>query len=276
MSSPHAPQPPRFTENQLRAALHSADGDGGPDPAALIGRARGIRARRRTGVLAAGLVAAVLAIGVGVLRGGDVDSRGDASRQESGSDVAGDSDSGGNGSSLDDPTAPTDPAGPSDIPSRMPVLPSSRPTVAAPLDSDRYADRPPLRDSGCPAQRDPLDAPAGAGSTGPLLGFAPSGAVACVYFVDGSVAAAPLSADRTADIVASLSAAAPLPADRVCTSDFGPAIRLLVAGAGGRTETIDAEAYGCGTVTNGEASRQGKAQVAVLLAALDAVLRPLG
>jgi hypothetical protein len=263
MTSPHDPGPPRFSEAQLRDALRgSPTGDGSLDPGALIGRARSVRARRRGGVLAAGLVAAVIAVSVGVVTGDHGNGNGSsASQLERGDEAA----SGAGDTPKGSASGPSNPY--YQAPSTAPAGPGS---------TTRYADRQPITGTPCPPVRpDPLAAPSGAGSTGPLLSFAPEQAWACVYLLDSSAVAAQLSAAQSAAAVALLGTGGALSADAACSSELGPSLRLIVTGSS-QTATIDAQSYGCGVVTTGTASRQAKAQVLDLLAQLDDDLRPLG
>ncbi|MCW2604763.1 MAG: hypothetical protein JWN61_2898, partial [Pseudonocardiales bacterium] len=240
--------------------------------AALIGRARAQRARRRGGVLAAGLVAAVIAVSVGVVATGDDNGSLTASSQlERGDDGAA-----GGSSDKDRSEAPNQNYAPPSVPTGGGLTAGQLPFTGGPLPEDKYADRAPITGTSCPpARTDPPEAPTGAGSSGPLLAFVPQQAWACVYLADGSPVATELTGAQTAAAVAVLSSGSPLSADVACTSEFGPSLRLIISGAT-QTATIDAQSYGCGVVTNGAASRQAKAQVVALLAQLDDNLRPLG
>lgn len=271
---PEGPRPPSYSEAQLRDALRGSSGwapaGGALDPEALIGRARSQRARRRGSVLAAGLVAAVVAVSVGVVRTGD-----DAGGMTSASQFErGDADGGAGGNAAPGaaPSAPAAPPGSS----AGGAADTQLPFTDGPGPGEPYASREPISGSPCPpARTDPLDAPAGPGSTGPLLGFAPEQAWACVYLADGSAVATELTAGQAVAAVALLSTGTAPAAEQPCTSEFGPAVRLILTGSG-RATTIDAESYGCGLVTNGTASRLAKAQVIALLGQLDNSLRPLG
>lgn len=257
------PGDPRFSEDDLRAALRSSGTAGTPDPDALIGRARGIRARRRGAVAGAGVVAALILGSVGAQQSGVFDGSADGLR--AGSRVEhGDTTHGQENHSA--PAAPA-PTGPGD---RMLPFDSQSPGP-----SQSYLEREPISGTPCERERpDPGTPPTGPGSNGPLLDFAPTGGFACVYLVDGTAVATQLSAAQTAAAVAVLSAGEQLRGDLSCTSEFGPALRLIVEGDG-RTGAIDAESYGCGVVSTPTASRMAKAQVQTLLALLDPRLRPL-
>lgn len=270
MTTPHDPQggpPPRFSQAQLRDALRGASSgagaaDGGAlDSAALIGRARSVRARRRGGILVVGLVASVIAVSVGVVtNGGSTAGQSATSQLQRGAQPG----------AAQDTTGSKDTAGGSDTAGELP------PESGNPLPGSPYAERAPITGTPCPPQRPvPPAAPSGAGSTGALLSFAPDQSWACVYLGDDSAVATELTGDQTVAAVTLLSSGAALSANVACTSDFGPSLRLIVSGAGQRA-TIDAQAYGCGVVTTGSASRQAKTQVVALLAQLDGDLRPLG
>lgn len=253
MTSPSGPRPPRFSQAQLRDALEGTPaGERSLDPGALIGRARSARARRRGGILAAGLVASVIAVSVGVATSHEGGSGLSAASQLERGEPAG-ADAGSSGAAIELPFS------------------SDRP-----LPGDPYADRAPITGTACPAARtDPLTAPSGPGSSGSLLSFAPTQSWVCVYLANGAALATELTGAQTTAAVALLSSGVPLTADAACTTEFGPALRLIVSGAG-QSATIDAESYGCGIVTTGTASRRAKSQVAALLTQLDGDLRPLG
>jgi hypothetical protein len=112
----------------------------------------------------------------------------------------------------------------------------------------------------------PADAPAAAPSCpdqapdqvrdrGPadrLVPFAPDRVLVCGYSpVAGRLfAAGVLTASEARDVLTRLDRSPPQPTRPLCTSDAGPDLLLRVAGAG-RTASLLAQTYGCGTVTNG-------------------------
>jgi hypothetical protein len=98
-----------------------------------------------------------------------------------------------------------------------------------------------------------------------------------VYLADmhATVVTATLDVSQAAAAIALLSAGSRLTDQMACTSEFGPAVHIIVTGADGAVATLDGEAYGCGIVTNGTAARASKTQLSALLGQLDDRLRPL-